>query len=303
MRSRSFAILFSLAALAACSDEFNAPEKGPIRVRVVNSVWQLDSTGALSSAQPRAIDVYFDGSPDFGVVNVPPNSVTGTDGAPDHVQLSEGVHAWSPRLSSPATPTTSLYSNTATPRGEFEPKLYFTPSTQYTLVVAGVAPATGRPDPGAFFVPTDFSNRMPLVEDLDPPPVTNGQRMARFRLVNAAPFAAGGSTGATIGMQLTEGSTPPTLAEINVLQSITSATYRQQSSLTQALAYYLTVAPGDYVVNVTTGGPGGRRILQQQAVTFEPGQVLTILVQNTAYAAVPGPANHKITVLVDAEYE
>ena len=119
MRSRSFAILFSLAALAACSDEFNAPEKGPIRVRVVNSVWQLDSTGALSSAQPRAIDVYFDGSPDFGVVNVPPNSVTGTDGAPDHVQLSEGVHAWSPRLSSPATPTTSLYSNTATPRGEF----------------------------------------------------------------------------------------------------------------------------------------------------------------------------------------
>jgi hypothetical protein len=296
MRIRTFALLAGLAVLAGCSDEFNAPEPAPVKVRVVNSVFQLDETGAAASATPRAIDVWFDGSAEMGVVNVPANSVTGIEGTPENITIEEGIHSWSPRLAAPATPRTSLYGNSADPRGEFTPRLFLTPNTQYTLVVAGVAPATGIPAPGAFFV-YDFSNRVPLVDDLDPPPVVNDQRLARFRLVNAAPFALGGTTGTTIGLQLTEGSTFPTLATINTLNSITSATYRQQSAM------YVNVTPGDYVVNVTTGGPGARRILQQQAVTFEPGQVITVLIQNTAYAATPGPANHKLTVLVDAEYD
>ena len=296
MRFRSFALIAGLAVLSGCSDEFNAPDPEPVRFRVVNSTFQLDETGTPASAQPRAIDVLIDGSEARGVINVPPNSVTGIEGSPGIIQLGEGVHSWSPRLAAPATPTTPLYSNNADPRGEYVPRLYLTPNTQYTLVVAGVAPATGRPAAGAFFV-YDFSNKVPLIDDLDPPPVVNGQRLARFRLVNAAPFAAGGTTGTTIGLQLTEGSTPPPLATINTLNSITSATYRQQSAM------YVNVTPGEYVVNVTTGGAGARRILQQQAVTFEPGQVRTVLIQNTAYAATPGPANHKLTVLVDAEYE
>ena len=296
MRTRRFAILVGLLAATGCSDEFNAPEPGPVRFRIVNSVWQLDATEAIASAQPRAIDVWIDGSSDLGVINVPANSVTGIDGAPEHVTLENGVHSWSPRLSAPASPTTPLYSDNLEPRGEYVPRLYMTPNTQYTLVVAGIAPATGRPDPGTFFV-YDFSNKVPLIDDLDPPPVRNGERLARFRLVNAAPFVTGGTNGGTVGLQLTEGSTPPTLATINTLQSITSATYRQQSSL------YVNVSPGDYVVNVTTGGPGGRRILQQESVTFASGQVITILLQNSAYAATPGPANHKLSILVDAEYE
>ena len=296
MRFRTLALIAGLAALSGCSDQFNAPESEPVRFRVVNSVFQLDATGALASAQPREIDVLIDGAERLGVMNVPANSVTGIDGSPQIIELGEGVHSWSPRIAAPATPNTPLYSNNADPRGEYVPRLYLTPNTQYTLVVAGIAPATGRPDPGTFFV-FDFQNKVPLIDDLDPPPLVNGQRVARFRLVNAAPFAAGGSNGTTIGLQLTEGSTPPSLATINTLNSVTSATYRQQS------ATYVNVTPGDYVVNVTTGGAGARRILQQQAVTFEPGQVRTVLIQNTAYAAVPGPANHKLTVLVDAEYE
>ena len=77
---------------------------------------------------------------------------------------------------------------------------------------------------------------------------------------------------------------------------MTSATYRQQSAM------YVNVTPGDYVVNITTGGAGSRRILAQEPVTFEPGDVRTVLVQNTAHAAVPSPANHKLTVLLDARY-
>jgi hypothetical protein len=303
MRSRTFALLAGLAVLAGCSDEFNAPDPKPVTIRIVNSVWQLDASGTPASAQPRAIDVRFDGSSEIGVMNVPANSITGIDGSPEDVQIDEGVHFWTPSLAAPATPSTSLYSNTADPRGDLEARMYLTPNTQYTLIVSGVAPATGRPEPGAFFV-YDFSNKMPLVDDLDPPPVVNGERLARFRLVNAAPFAAGGTTGATIGLQLTEGSTPPSLATINTLVSITSAAYRQQSYTSgSSTPQMVTVTPGDYVVNLTTGGAGARRILQQVPITFESGQVLTFVVQNTAYAAVPGPSNHKVTVLLEAQYE
>ena len=285
----------SVLLLAACGDGINAPEPGPVRLRIINSTYQTtDEANTVSTAVPRAIDFLVDGSTEgAGVANIPANSVSPGDEA-GYRPLSQGLHTFTARLAAPATPNTSLFTNTLSPVGEWTPKMFFTGYTDYTLVVGGVAPTTGLPANSAFF---GSENYFPIIDDNSPPPrAPSGERMARFRLVNAVPFAVGGApTGPTVAVFLTEGTTPPTAAQIVAMRPLTSAAFRQQSGL------YINATAGTYVMSLTIV-IGTRTVVWQDEVELVGGEVRTILVQSTEYNTTPSSANLKVTSLLDAKY-
>jgi hypothetical protein len=108
-------------------------------------------------------------------------------------------------------------------------------------------------------------------------------------VINAAPFAVATGAGATINVYLTaSGTTPSTLTGLTTLGG---ALFRNGSS-------YFNAAPGNYVLTIGTG----TSIVSQSLITLGAGEVRSFVVQSTAYAAVPGPANHKITSLLDAKF-
>jgi hypothetical protein len=172
--------------------------------------------------------------------------------------------------------------------------MYFTPNTHYTLIVGGVAPTEGRPAPNTFYV-NDFFNVMPMVDDLSRPPAANGQRLARFRMVNAAPFGTGGTSGQILLGYLTNGSTPPTPQDLLIVASTMNADYRAQS-------VYVNATAGTYVFTVTTN-TNPRIIVAQEVVNLAPGDVRTFLLQNTGYTTTSSATSHKMSNLLDAKYD
>lgn len=290
------ALAASLVALGACGDGINAPEPGPVHLRIVNSTYQTtDAPNTVSTAVPRAIDFLVDGSTGgAGVANLAANSVSPGDTG-GYRTMEAGIHDFTARLAAPATPGTSLFTSTANPISEWTPRMYFTGDTYYTLVVGGVAPTEGLPARTAFFGDASY---FPIIDDVSPPPRSpDGKRMARFRLVNAVPFAVGGApTGPTVAVFLTEGETPPTAAQVVAMRPLTSAAFRQQSQL------YINATAGTYVMSLTIV-IGTRTVVWQDVVELVGGEVRTILVQSTAYNTTPSAANLKVTSLLDAKYE
>jgi hypothetical protein len=285
--------------LAACNDTPVGVTSGPAFVRVVNTTFQLTAAGTPDLAEPRAIDFLVDGSTTgAGAANIAPGTVSPaapTSPQDGYRELSQGIHTFMARLSAPATPNTSLFTAGSDPILEFIPKLFFTGDTYYTIIVAGIAPQEAMPDAGSFINPDQFSFPFPLLDDNAPPPKQDGKRMARFRLVNAAPYAINGTTsGATISVLLTEGGTPPTAADVAALRVSGSAGYRAQSAYTNA-------PEGTYYVTIVTGSP--RTVIAQQQVTFVSGEVATLLVQNTGPVDPVTPAaGFVLTKLVDAKF-
>jgi hypothetical protein len=286
-------------AAAACNDTPVGITSGPAFVRVVNSTFQLTAAGTPDLAEPRAIDFLVDSSTTgAGAANIAPASVSpAPTGNPQdgYRELSQGIHTFLARLSAPATPNTSLFTAGSDPTLEFIPKLFFTGDTYYTIIVAGIAPQEAKPEAGSFIDPDLFSHPFPILDDNAPPPIRDGKRMARLRLVNAAPYSiTGGTSGGTISFLLTEGDTPPTPAEVAALRVSGSATYRGQSTYTNA-------AEGTYYVTLVSGSP--RTVIAQQQVALASGQVLTFLVQNSGPVDPATPAaGYVMTKLVDATF-
>jgi hypothetical protein len=292
MRHSLLLLALGIFAISGCSKKLTEPEPRAPMLRIVNSTYQTtDATNTPSTAEPRAIDVMIDSSlASPGIAALAPNSVSNADNGNGYRPLpGYGLHTFTARLAAPATPNTSLYSNNANPRGEFLPKMYFTPNTHYTIIISGVAPTAGRPATDAFYVASAFA----MVDDHSRPPTVDGTLLARFRLVNAAPFGAGGTTnGHSMQMFLTEGTTPPTAAQLPLLAPMGgTASYRRSSN-------YVDVKPGQYVLTVTTT-TAARTILAQKVVTLGSGEVRTFLMQNSGFAAAPSDANHMLTELVD----
>lgn len=268
----------TLLLLAACSESTD-PAVGTARIRVVNSVFQ---GAGVASAAPVAIDVLIDSSMSgaglsaLPAASISPGSGTGA-GAGAHGgttnlfptagyrDFPSGVHSFVARVSGT---TASLFQ---TGSGEYLPQQYMLPFP-YTFVLAGVD-TTSPPDPAA--VPWAM-----FADDPFTPPADS----ARVQIINAAPMAD--TTGTGQGTDLTatfDGGAGRVFSA--------TASYRGSSG-------YINPAPGTYTLTLTSGG----FTYYTGSVTLAKGEVRTFIVQSTAYAAVPGPGNTKVTNLLDNQW-
>jgi hypothetical protein len=278
-RSRKAVTLALIAAFAACKDAAS-PAGDTARLRIVNSVFQGP---AVTTATPVAVDVLVDSSISGAGVSglTAPSLSAGAasgQGAGDHAgaaalftaagyrDLPTGVHSFVGRV----TGTTTSFFRTAD--GEYLPKQYLLPFP-YTFILAGVVPDTTPADPGA--VPWAM-----IVDDPFAPPTDS----ARVQLINAAPMAdtTGGGQGSDITATLDDGAGGVFSA---------TASYRHTSG-------YVNPAPGTYTLTLASGS----FVLYTGTVTLAKGEVRTFIVQSTAYAAVPGPGNTKVTNLRDNQW-
>src|SRR5437660_6113254 len=273
--SRSALVLALVTALAACTGTTD-PSVGTGRMRIVNSVFQ---GAGVTTAVPVAIDVLIDssmGGAGLGGVAGPSLSAGAATGqgagahagaaalftAAGYRDLASGIHSFVARVSG----TTASFFETGA--GEYLPKQYMLPFP-YTFVLAGVVPDTGAPAPDA--VPWAM-----LADDPFTPPVDS----ARVQVINAAPMAD--TTGAGLGTAITATFTSAT----DTVPA--TASYRQSSG-------YVNPPAGTYIVTFVSGS----FLLHTDTVTLAKGEVRTFIVQSTAYAASPSPANTKVTNLLD----
>jgi hypothetical protein len=277
--SRSAVALALLVALSACTDTTN-PAGDIARLRIVNSVFQGP---AVTTATPVAVDVLIDSAMTGAGVSglMAPSLSAGAasgQGAGDHAgaaalftaagyrDLVSGIHSFVARVSG----TTASFFRTAD--GEYLPKQYLLPFP-YTFILAGVVPDTTPAGP------SDVPWAM-IVDDPFTPPTDS----ARVQLINAAPMAdtTGGGQGSDITATLDDGA--------GAVFSAT-ASYRHTSG-------YVNPAPGTYTLTLASGS----FVLYTGTVVLAQGEVRTFIVQSTAYAAVPGPGNTKVTNLLDNQW-
>ncbi|HWC74735.1 MAG TPA: hypothetical protein VG454_12440, partial [Gemmatimonadales bacterium] len=149
----------------------------------------------------------------------------------------------------------------------------------YTLVLAGVVP----PDSIA---PADSAVPWAMIADdpFTPPADPAGGLTARVQVINAAPMAD--TTGLAQGTKLTA-----IFDNGAGLADTVKASYRASSGFVNPPAgtYTLTLLSGSFVYYTAS-------------VTLAKGEVRTFIVQSTAYAAIPGPANTKVTNLLDNQW-
>ena len=281
-RQRYFLVAI-LAFGAACTDATD-PTVGTGRLRIVNSVFQ----GAdLASSVPVAVDVLVDSSmtgaglSGLAALALSPGSASGQGAgthtgagaiftAADYRDVSSGIHSFVARVSG----TSATFFRTGD--GEYLPKQYMLPFP-YTFVLAGVD-TTSPPDPSA--VPWAM-----IADDPFTPPADS----ARVQVINAAPMAdlTGAGRGAVITATFDGGA-----AGVYTL----TASYRGSSG-------YTNPAPGSYVVMFTTPIDTVRvDTLHTDTLTLAKGEVRTLIVQSTSYAAVPGPGNTRVTNLLDNQW-
>lgn len=276
------AIVVYTAALAivGCSDTVT-PTTSPARLRIVNSLY----VGLPASAAPATIDVLVDSSSSASgsVAGLAANSVTtGTAGFggqtanAGYTALPAGIHSFVVKIPGrDSTLYTAATNRTYLPRQQLNP-------FPYTLVVAGVAPATGIPAPAAVPFVT-------IVDDPFTPPAdtTSTGLTARIQLINAAPFAD--PTGAGLGTRVAYTLSGP--------RTFTGgANYRASSG-------YVNPPSGTYTLTLTvTSGSGATAITRTiftGPLVLAKGEVRTLIVQNTGPAPVPSASNHKLTNLLD----
>lgn len=280
-----------LLGSAACTDRVNAPYTETASLAIVNSTFQYqDAANVAARTTPRAIDVLVDSTSSApGALNIPATSVYQVAGASSsYTELPNGIHSFVARLAGQTASSWHLFTNLTT-NTPYLPQQFLAPNMPYVLVVAGIAPAAATagtaqpPIPGTAFT---FSA---VVGDPFPPQQVSGAYQARFRVINAAPFSVATGTGATVNTYLTPAGTTPTT--LTGLTQLGGALYRNGSS-------YFNVAPGNYVLTIGAG----TTIVAQGPVALGAGEVRSFVVQSTGYSATPGPANHKITPVLDAKY-
>ncbi len=282
---RAIVPLTAAALASGCINNATAVSNTPAKLRIVNSLYQYtDSNNTAAGASARSIDVLIDSSmAPPGIGGLAPNSMS-TDAPAGYRAIAVGLHSFVVRVSGQTASGTSVFRiDSAT---EYLPKQYLTPSTPYTLVVAGIVPAVGHPDSTA--VPYTV-----LVDDPFAPPKIGGVYQARFRVINAAPFADPGGQGAVATVYVTPGTTARPLVPGDTTAQVVS--YRGATP-------YMNRDAGTYVLTIATGPTGTENVLYQQTVTFGAGEVRTFIFQSTGYASTPGMVNHQVTVLLDHEW-
>lgn len=284
------------AGVACGSDTATGVHGTPAQLRIVNSVFQYtDASSSAAKTAPRAIDVLIDSSAGTpGMASIAPNSVAAISGAngAGFAPVDPGVHGFVARLPGDTSTLATFYTNT-TNNLPYLPQQYLTAGTPYTLVVAGIVPATPAPGAPRPLVPSTAAPFAIITNDPFPPPQVGGTYRARFQVINAAPFTVASGAGATLAVYLTAGATAP--ATVTALTDSTAVAYRGGSA-------YVNADPGTYVLTLATFPLTTAKIVAQAAITLAAGEVRTYVVQSTGYAAVPSPANSTIQSLLDNKY-
>lgn len=247
-------------------------------VRVVNALFQGSDT---ATATPIAIDYLIDSAVvKPSLFGMPSLSLSTSDSANGYEAMPSGVHTFVARRASDTSMNASVY--TTSTNLPYLPHWALT-GNYYTIVVAGIIPPTGKIPNGA--VPITV-----LLEDQFAGARLNNVLQARFKVLNAAPYAdlPNGDYG-SVNVYVTPGSTIP--ADPTIYALTTWAGYRSTSQ-------YINLDPGTYVISLVSSGGA---IVAQQAVTFNAGEVRTLILLSTA-AGQPNVANHQILNVLDHQY-
>lgn len=272
---RRGALLGAAVFSMACGTDANAPAvRATTYVRVINGLFQVNESDTF----PVAIDYLIDSASTApSALAIAPAGRSTGDSVNGYEILGSGVHSFVARRAGDTALTASLY--TTTTDLPYLPKQYLSPGVYYTAVVAGVVPASGAVT----------NNTIPftmLLDDPFPGPTVNGIVQGRFRIINAAPYAAASGNGATATVYVTPGSSPPA-GNITQYGAAGTARYRGASA-------YINVDPGEYVITLRASNA----IVAQQAVTLAAGEVRTLVLQSTAVGA-PSLGNHILVNVLD----
>lgn len=264
-------LVVGLASLGACNDGAITDPPGPARLRVVNAVRNQSKLFPGDS-----IDVAVDSS------TAPPGAgALGFGAATPYADLGSGIHSYFARVTGDG--------RTGGPENilRFVPRLQAVGGFTYTMVMTGVVPPEGVEEIGAVSPVYVTDDRFP------PSRVPGGTELhARFKVINAAPYAAGATAGTLTSVYLTPGAeAPPT--SVSALVPRATASYRNTTRSVE-------VVPGTYYLTVATAA---RRIVAQQQVTFAAGAARTLVLISTSPAPTPpSPANHALITLADADF-
>jgi len=269
-----------LIIVNACSGDGVGPSVArTTHLRIVNSVFQA----GVSDTVAIPIDYLIDSALTRpSVLNLTAANVSSSDSANGYASLIQGVHSYVVRRVGDTSFNASMYTDNTSK--SFLPKVYLTGDTYYTIIVAGVVPATGD-------IPKNTVPFIAIVDDPFPGPTYHNTLQARFRVINAAPFAdpSGGNSG-SVNVYVTRGDSTP--SDISAYVPLGYANYRDGSS-------YINVDAGTYTVTLVSGGAGA--IVAQQAVTFAAGEIRTLVLQSTA-AGAPSTENHVLRNILDHQY-
>jgi hypothetical protein len=285
--------VFAAVACSGCSDS-TSPDTLPGRIRVFNNVFQ----GATASAAvPISVDLLIDSltaSP--AVTNLAngsfaPGNATGAGiasssnaatlfAAAGYRDIASAVHSFQARKTGQNDAFFRNANGTV-----YLPKQYITPFP-YTCVLAGVVP----PD-GAAWTAAPIAFCMLAPDDPFTPPkdtlVGHTGLTSRMRFINAATFGSAAGTGAALTFTLV-----PSSAAVSPANITTTAAFRAASA-------YVNPPAGGYTLNISTA----TGVIYTTPVTFAAGDVRTILVYSTAFAANPVTgANHQIVNRLDNKF-
>lgn len=286
---RRFAIVIAFVTFLAGCKEATSVTVGTARIRVVNSVFQGDT---VTRSVPIAVDVLIDSSMSgaglsaLAAASMSPGSgsdvgagahggTTNLFPAAGYRDFPSGVHSFVARVSGTSGPTSGFFRSGG---NAYLPKQFMMPFP-YTFVLAGVVPPNGT-------APADNAVAWKMISDdpFTPPADPAGGLMARVQVINAAPMAD--TTGQGQGTKLTA-----IFDNGAGLADTVTASYRASSGFVNPPAgtYTLTLLSGSFVYYAAS-------------VALAKGEVRTFIVQSTAYAAVPGAGNTKVTNLLDNQW-
>lgn len=271
MMRRLTSIALAAALLAGC-DNAAAPVgigDGPARMRAVNAVVNRGTTFS------GALDVLVDSA-----AGSPGASALAAGAASPYAEVQPGLHTLTARMTGDGRPAAqaNLFRR--------DVRLRMAGGFGYTVVVAGVAPATGVAAAGA------VEPVMVADDPFAPSRGADGRRQARVRLVNAAPYAAGTENGTLVSLYVTPGTQPPGSLFDLAAQSVVG--YRQAGDP-------LELAPGTYTITVAR--TANARVLGRQVVELAPGAARTFVISSVAPTTAPALANHRLSTLVDGDFQ
>ena len=287
------AYLIALLAAVACTDS-TSPDTLPGRIRVFNNVFQ----GATASAAvPISVDLLIDSSTASpAVTNLANGSfAAGTASgagvatssnaatlfvAAGYRDIASAVHSFQARKTGQNDAFFRNANGTV-----YLPKQFMTPFP-YTCVLAGLVP----PD-GATWTAAPISYCVLAPDDPFTPPTDtlagHTGLTSRMRFINAATFASAAGTGAALTFTLV-----PSSAAVSPVNITGTAAFRAASA-------YVNPPAGSYTLNISIVGG----VIYTSPVTFAAGDVRTILVYTTAFAANPvGAGNHQIVNTLDNKF-
>jgi hypothetical protein len=284
--------------MVACESSTSVADDSPGRIRVFNDVFQGASAAA---AVPIAIDVLIDSSTATpGVANLANGTMSAGSAAGTGIgstassatlfpaagyrDITFGLHTFQARKAGVTGNQSAFFRNAN--GSEYLPKQALT-SFPYTCVVAGVVPPDGTAWSTA---PISFCILASPDDPFTPPKDTlagHSGLTARLRFVNAATFASNTGAGAALTFALA-----PSSATVSPVSITATAAFR-------AVSAYVNPPAGGWTLTISTAAG----VIYTATVTFAAGEVRTIIVYSTAFAANPvGAGNHLILNTLDNKF-